>query len=429
MSVCSFSDPAGQLLRSGDTLLSQPALLLNDRYRILRSLGQGGFGKTFLAVDEWQPPLCCVIKQLLPSYSIDDQKVLIFFQQEAARLAELGEHSQIPRLLNTFLQNGHPFIVQEWIEGWTLQEEIADAGPFNEMEVRMVLQALLPVLDYLHDRQIIHRDIKPANIIRRKRDRQLVLVDFGAAKQLSPLNSCHTGTMIGSVEYAAPEQIRGQAIFASDLYSLGVTCLYLLTQVQPFDLYDIVEDEWKWQAYLPQPISSNLKTILHKLLQPAVRRRYQSVEEVLSDLNLSVVFSADQQADSAIAHSCSDLHSFSGQVNDSPLLKSFISRSNFVKKIPSVSGTTVSLTPVQDWYDLSPQESTSDQEALLFAEEIAAIKALPLWQRVFVVSIGTIIGSVAVACLVFCLGAMLFALSTPPSNVMPLKSDRSALSS
>jgi serine/threonine protein kinase len=105
--------------------------------------------------------------------------------------------------------------------------------------------------------------------------------------------------MIGSVEYAAPEQIKGQAIFASDLYSLGVTCLCLLTQMRPFDLYDIAEDDWKWQAYLPYPISSDLKAILCKLLQPAIRRRYQSVTEVLADLNSSVVLTTRQRTDSA----------------------------------------------------------------------------------------------------------------------------------
>lgn len=114
-----------------------------------------------------------------------------------------------------------------------------------------------------------------------------MLVDFGAAKHLSAISTVNAGTLIGSAEYAAPEQIRGQADFTSDLYSLGITCLHLLTQTSPFNLYDVGEDAWKWQEYLTQPVSPALRAILCKLLQPATRRRYQSAAEVLADLNVS----------------------------------------------------------------------------------------------------------------------------------------------
>lgn len=289
---------------------------LNCRYQILKFLGQGGFGQTFLAVDKRQNSLPCVVKQVfLQGDKTHYQTTLDRFYEEVKRLAELGKHPQIPELLDTFEQDGCAFIVQGWIDGWTLEQE-AETTPFDEAEIWNVLREVLPILQYLHDRQIIHRDIKPANLIRRKCDRQLVLVDFGAAKQITRFNSLHTGTMIGSVEYAAPEQIKGQAVFASDLYSLGVTCLYLLTQMHPFDLYDIVEDAWKWQAYLPHPISSDLQAILCKLLQPAVRRRYQSAAEVLADLNSS------SASTSAIVY----------------------------------------LPPTQDWYYLPDKENNSDSE-------------------------------------------------------------------
>ncbi len=267
---------------------------LNDRYYILKLLGQGGFGKTLLAVDKRQDsPSFCVIKQLLVQGNpIHHLQALELFHQEARRLTELGEHPQIPKLLDTFDQDGQVFIVQEWIDGWTLEKELIE-GEFSEAEIRQLLAELLPVLEYLHERQIIHRDIKPANIIRRtipgkggKRG-ELVLVDFGAAKYLSAISTVNTGTLIGSAEYAAPEQIRGQADFTSDLYSLGITCLHLLTQTSPFNLYDVGEDAWKWQEYLTQPVSPALRAILCKLLQPATRRRYQSAAEVLADLNAS----------------------------------------------------------------------------------------------------------------------------------------------
>ena len=277
---------------------------LNNRYYILKLLGQGGFGKTLLALDKRQDsPSFCVIKQLLvqgnPIYHL---QALELFHQEALRLTELGEHPQIPKLLDTFDQDGQVFIVQEWIEGWTLEKELIE-GEFSEAEIRQLLAELLPVLEYLHERQIIHRDIKPANIIRRtipgkggKRG-ELVLVDFGAAKHLSALSTVNTGTLIGSAEYAAPEQIRGQADFTSDLYSLGITCLHLLTQTSPFNLYDVGEDAWKWQEYLTQPVSPALRAILCKLLQPATRRRYQSAAEVLADLNAS-----SMPANSSLVH-------------------------------------------------------------------------------------------------------------------------------
>ncbi|GAX41996.1 serine/threonine protein kinase [Tolypothrix sp. NIES-4075] len=264
--------------------------LLNERYRILRPLGQGGFGKTFLAVDEkcrsYPTPRLCVIKQFFPQSQIDyNQKAFELFHQESLRLAELGKHPQIPELLDIFEQDGQQYLVQEWIDGQNLEQELKEAGAFYEAEILLLLRELLPVLAFVHKHNCIHRDIKPANIIRRKSDRQLVLVDFGAAKCTTDGILEKTGTLIGSAEYASPEQIRGKAVFASDLYSLGVTCLRLLTQMSPFDLHDCSEDNWVWRSYLSEPIGTSLEQILDKLLQRATKLRYQSAAEVLRDLN------------------------------------------------------------------------------------------------------------------------------------------------
>lgn len=403
MNICSYlpltRHPSGYPLISDNHFPLNSSHLLRDRYRILNLLGEGGFGRTFLAVDELQSPLLCVVKQLLPNHSIHRQKIQTLFQQEAQRLAQLEEHPQIPKLLDSFEQDGESFIVQEWIDGWTLQQEVVGSIPFHEIEVRKVLLEMLPVLQYLHDRQIVHRDIKPDNIIRRKCDRQLVLVDFGAAKQLVNIRPIYTGTMIGSVEYAAPEQIKGQAVFASDLYSLGVTCLYLLTQTSPFDLYDIVENDWKWQAYLPQPISRDLKAILHKLLQPSVRRRYQSAAAVLIDLNASSIMTE-------------------GQVKKNIPINLISSASNIENSDRSI--TTLSKSTSKSNFSVSPlllAEDTADQETPLFADDIAALKSLPSFQRVLIVGIGTAVGSVAIASLSFCLSIIIFTLSTLRSSV------------
>ena len=268
----------------------QPKVYLNERYCVLDLIGQGGFGRTFLAIDEshsLQSP--CVIKQLFlnEQNASLQQKAVEQFYREALQLSELGNHSQIPQLLDFFEQDGHCYLVQEWVDGQNLEQELTSSS-FNEAEIRQLLHELLPVLQFIHDRQIIHRDIKPANVVRRCCDRQLVLVDFGAAKCLTATDLAHTGTLIGSAEYTAPEQLKGKAILSSDLYSLGVTCLHLLTQQSPFALFDSSEDAWKWREFLDEPISESLGHVLDKLLLSATKRRYQSASEVLKDLNAAV---------------------------------------------------------------------------------------------------------------------------------------------
>ncbi|NMG18045.1 serine/threonine-protein kinase [Brasilonema bromeliae] len=267
-------------------------LVLKERYHAIKPIGQGGFGRTFLAVDEDKPSKPrCVIKQFYPQAQGTStvQKAVELFTQEAMRLDELGKHPQIPELLAYFTQDDRQYLVQEFIDGLNLAQELEQKGAFNEAQIRQLLNDLLPVLQFCHARQVIHRDIKPENIIRRTTTKSsngnLVLVDFGAAKEATYTALNRTGTSIGSPEYVAPEQIRGRAIFASDIYSLGVTCVHLLTQRSPFDLYDINNDAWIWQQYLTSPVSNELSRILDKMLQSIPVRRYQTVEEVLKELN------------------------------------------------------------------------------------------------------------------------------------------------
>ncbi|NJR32855.1 MAG: serine/threonine protein kinase [Chamaesiphon sp. CSU_1_12] len=265
-------------------------LFLKDRYRAHHLIGQGGFGKTFKAVDEYQSnkPLC-VIKQF--AFSNNNPKIrqtaLNLFYEEAKHLESLGKHSQIPELFAYFDIEGQPYLVQQFIDGQDLEKEVEDEGNFNQQQIRELLSSLLPVLDFLHHQSppIIHRDIKPANIIRRRSDRELVLVDFGAAKQASQTMLAKTGTTIGSPEYVAPEQARGKPAFASDIYSLGVTCIFLLTQVSPFDLFDVSEDAWVWRDYLvDNPVDESLGKVLDKMIANALSQRYQSASEVIAAL-------------------------------------------------------------------------------------------------------------------------------------------------
>jgi len=263
-------------------------LLLKDRYQALKLIGQGGFGKTFLAIDHDKPSKPrCVIKQCFPQ--LEGSQGLVkaedLFAQEAQRLEELGHHGQIPALMAYFTLEGRQYLVQEYVEGQNLEQELQQVGIFDQVKVKQLLTDLLPVLAFIHRIPVIHRDIKPENIIRRKADQKLVLVDFGAAKRVTPTNRSVTGTIIGSAEYVAPEQINGKAVAASDLYSLGVTCLYLLTGISPFQLFDSGEFEWVWRDYLvDNPVDDKLGNILDKLVVPGTKKRYQTVEEIYHDL-------------------------------------------------------------------------------------------------------------------------------------------------
>ena len=261
---------------------------LHERYRVIKIIGQGVFGKTFLAIDESQsPPINCVIKQLdSPVVAPENFKQTTeLFEQKALLLKELGKHPQIPALLDYFEEDRHFHQVQEFIDGTNLAKVLEEEGTFNESQILLVLNDLLPVLKFIHDRQVIHQDINPANIIRRHSDKSLILVDFSAAKLVTTLDSLEMGTGIGSAEYVAPEQTQGKAVFASDLYSLGVTCIYLMTGISPFDLFDVANNCWVWRQYVLGEVSDCLSEIINKLLENAISHRFQSADEVMQSIN------------------------------------------------------------------------------------------------------------------------------------------------
>lgn len=268
-------------------------LKIGDRYRALSILGQGGFGRTFIGIDEALPSCpTCVIKQFFPADLSSAVKAAELFHQEAIRLDDLGKHPQIPTLFAHLEHDGRQYLIQEFIDGKDLLKELQEQGAFSEAKIRMLLTDLLPILQFIHDRNVIHRDIKPENIIRRRFPSNSggvaagshVLVDFGAAKYVSANAQMETGTSIGSAVYVAPEQARGKAIFASDIYSLGVTCINLLTNVSPFELMDM-DGTWIWRDFLvDNSVSRVLGEVLDRMILSAPSQRYQTAQAVLNDL-------------------------------------------------------------------------------------------------------------------------------------------------
>ncbi|MEA5578540.1 serine/threonine-protein kinase [Anabaena sp. UHCC 0451] len=270
-------------------------LILRDRYLPTKLLGQGGFGAAFLTIDRDTPKMRqCVVKQFQPSGNLTEEaleKARILFTQEAGVLEEIGnEHPQIPNLFAFFpvtvqslqseQQDQFFYLVQEYIDGQTLEEELIQEGKFSEIGVTQILTEILPVLQFIHDKGIIHRDIKPSNIMRR-RDGRLFLLDFGAVKLITnaPSGSV-SSTGIYSMGFAPPEQMSGSQVFPStDLYALAVTVITLLTGQEASKLFDAYTNEWKWRTQAT--VNDQLANILDKMLLPAANQRFQSAAEAL----------------------------------------------------------------------------------------------------------------------------------------------------
>ncbi len=272
---------------------------LRNRFRVSKLLGEGGFSRTYESVDIDRLDAPCVIKQFFPQVqgTAARAKAAQLFKEEAFRLYELGEnHPSIPRLLAYFEQGASLYLVQEFIPGDTLFKELQQFA-FGENKIRHILGEILPVIDFIHSRNVLHRDIKPENIIRRQGDGKLVLIDFGGAKQITQTSLSRQATVIYTIGYAPSEQMAGFACHASDLYSLGVTCVRLLTHCLPYQdstgnindiLYDAINAQWRWREIIHKKniiISEQLGYILDKLLKNIVRERYQSAIEALQDLN------------------------------------------------------------------------------------------------------------------------------------------------
>ncbi|MBE8999062.1 YARHG domain-containing protein [Nostoc sp. LEGE 12447] len=267
--------------------------MLNDRYQVIRTLGAGGFGETYLAEDTYMPSKRrCVVKQLRPIHNNPQiyQLVQERFQREAAILEELGgANDQIPALYAYFSSGGQFYLVQEWVEGDTLTGKVQKQGLFSEGAVQELFMNLLPVLDYVHSKHIVHRDIKPDNIIVRHRDGKPVLIDFGAIRESmgTVVNSQGNPTssiVIGTPGYMPSEQAAGRPVYSSDLYSLGMTIIYLLTGKQAQQLEtDSQTGEIVWRQYASH-VSPIIAGAIDKAIAYHPRDRYPTARAMLDTL-------------------------------------------------------------------------------------------------------------------------------------------------
>ncbi|MGK7910015.1 MAG: serine/threonine protein kinase [Synechococcus sp.] len=255
------------------------------RYQILKSITKGGFGNTYLACDTLQSNRPkCVIKHLNLGQQSGDmaQTQERFLRREARLLAQLGEHSQIPDFLDSFEADGGFYIVQQFLEGPSVQELLQEGRSWTEDRTIEFLCHMLSVLQFVHDRGVIHRDIKPSNIILSVQSQHYCLIDFGAAKQLVGQWG-QRSTAIGSRGYASPEQMQGHPRLNSDLYALGIVALEMLTGIPAYHLHGGKADG-------PVPlhgysIQQGLLRILAKMVQQDWRLRYALVDDVLLDLH------------------------------------------------------------------------------------------------------------------------------------------------
>jgi serine/threonine-protein kinase len=267
--------------------------LLQKRYRVTKILGQGGFGRTYLAQDTACFDELCVLKEFSPNDRSKEalKKSKELFQREAQVLYQIN-HPQIPKFRANFDEQKRLFLVQEYAEGKTvaktLSERLKERQTFNEAEAVEFLHQMLPVLSYIHGMGIIHRDISPDNIIFRDRDKLPVLIDFGVVKdgvtQLEVSTEVHQGTTVGKAGYAPNEQLQtGEAYANSDLYALAVTVVVMMTGRKPESLIDKSTMNWKWHQWVPT-LSPWFAKILNKMLSRVPSNRYQSATEVAQAL-------------------------------------------------------------------------------------------------------------------------------------------------
>jgi serine/threonine-protein kinase len=282
----------------GEPLPLNVGQVIDNRYQIVRILGQGGFGRSYLAIDKHKSGQQCVLKEFAPQVTNpqDLEKAKELFEREASVLKKI-QHSQIPRFHASIQAKigtkDFFFLVQDYIDGdnyyQLLDQRVSQGKTFSEEEIVNLLHNILPVIGYIHSLDVVHRDISPDNLLLRRSDNLPVLIDFGGVKQLPASKGfwvtqlAANGTILGKKGYAPEEQLRqGKVYKSSDLYSLAVTALVLLTGKEPKDLYDSYNGIWSWGKEIK--VSPKLEAVLKKMLAHKINDRYQKAEQVLKDL-------------------------------------------------------------------------------------------------------------------------------------------------
>lgn len=269
-------------------LMSSPGAvneIVPPPYQLVKKLGSGSFGHVYLVTTGQQSRQHCVIKQLHPVSNAPNflKQARRLFQKEAEVLKKLN-HPQIPKLIDYFEYNGDFYLVEEYIEGHTLRQELIPGLPWPEEKVVDLLQQCLGILKYIHSLGVIHRDVKPDNFIRRRQDNKLVLIDFGAVKEFNIEQSrlINPTVALGTRGYMPTEQARGKPYKNSDIYALGVIAIEALTGKNPLQLEEDEEGELIWRPFVT--VSPPLADILCKMVRYNCKQRYQSAEEVIVDL-------------------------------------------------------------------------------------------------------------------------------------------------
>ena len=272
-----------------------PGTVLRDRYIVKQVIGQGGMGRTYTAQDTERFNEICVLKEFIPATQSPEIiiKAKELFQREANTLYQI-RHPQVPEFRATFEADSRLFLVQDYVEGKNyrtlMNERRRQGNHFTEAEIITLFQQVLPILSYLHSRNIIHRDVSPENLMLRNRDQLPVLIDFGvvkeAATQLHSQAGLPQSTMAGKLGYAPPEQMQsGRAYASSDLYALAVTAVVLLTGREPQELFDDNSLSWHWEQFTT--ISPNLAQVINRMLSYKPAQRFSSAEEVIQALQLN----------------------------------------------------------------------------------------------------------------------------------------------
>jgi serine/threonine protein kinase len=270
-----------------------PKTLVDRRYEVVKTLGQGGFGRTYLVKDERSFEDFFVLKEFVPQATNEDavNKSRELFEREAKVLNQL-EHPQIPKFYGWFKEGERLFLVQEFVDGKTFDQILTERQEqnqaFNELEVIQLLKDVLPVLQYIHDNRIIHRDLSPDNIMLCHQTNKPILIDFGVVNQRTETLASGAiisgGTTVGKQLYSPIEQITAGICYPnSDLYALAVTVLNLLTGKSPIELRDNYDGSWRWKKHVKT--SDSFGQMIDKMLSQTSKERYQTAQEVLDELN------------------------------------------------------------------------------------------------------------------------------------------------